>query len=392
MDREITCNFDLPPSREDTYTEKYDARQRLFGRNDVTPLWVADMDLPAPGFLTKALQQRISHPLYGYTEQYDAVFTAIQWWLQDQHGVEIDREAILLSPSVVTSMCLAIQAYTEPGDSVALLSPVYGPFFTTVTSNGRSVADCPLVVRESRHHIDFNHLENTLAQPAVKLLLFCNPHNPGGRVWTVDELEQVANLCAANGVVLFSDEIHSDIVYPPQRHTSILSVAGAQPHTIQAHSIGKTFNASGLQASFCSIADPNLRQPFRQVQNAVHAGDINLLGKTAIASALSPEGAEYKRQLVAYLQENTRAVCRRMGAISGVAVMKPESTFLVWCDFRSHGPWQEVFRRLIKNAGVALSGGKFFGPAGAGWFRINCAHPRSQLYPAIDRIASEFNA
>lgn len=391
MKQEITYNFDDPPTRQGTYTEKYAARKSRFGRADVTPLWVADMDLPAPNFLTAALQERVGHPLYGYTEQYDAIFSAIQWWMQDQHAVAIERTWILLSPSVVTSICMAIQTSTEPGDSVALLSPVYGPFFTTVTSNGRSVVDCPLVVREGRHQIDFAGLEKALAQPAVKLLLFCNPHNPGGRVWTPDELEQVASLCAANGVVLFCDEIHSDIVYPPHRNSSIFSITGTHPHTIQAHSIGKTFNASGLQASFCIIADPGLRQHFRQVQNAGHAGDVNLLGKTALASVLSPQGAEYKRQLVTYLHENTREVCRRMSAINGVRVMEPESTFLVWCDLRNHGPWQEVLKRLIKNAGVALSGGTFFGPAGEGWFRINCAHPRSQLYAAIDRIASEFS-
>ena len=391
MEQKLIYNFDNSPSREGTCTEKYEACQRLFGRADVTPLWVADMDLPAPAFLTNALQERVSHPLYGYTEQYDAVFAAIQWWLKDQHGVGIDQEAILLSPSVVTSMCMAIQAYTEPGDSVALLSPIYGPFFTTVINNDRSVADCPLLVREGRHHIDFAQLDKILAQPAVKLLLFCSPHNPGGRVWTPDELEQVSSLCAVNGVVLFCDEIHSDIVYPPHHNTSIFSIANAHSHTIQAHSIGKTFNASGLQASFCCIVDPNLRQRFSQVQNAAHAGDINLLGKTAITTLFSPQGVEYKRQLLAYLYENTREVCRRMGAIKGVEVMEPQATFLVWCDFRRHGSWQEVSRRLVNNAGVALSGGTFFGPAGAGWFRINCAHPRRQLYPAIDRIVSEFS-
>lgn len=391
MDQKVIYNFDDSPSREGTYTEKYEARRRLFGRADVTPLWVADMDLPAPAFLANALQERVLHPLYGYTEQYEAVFSAIQWWLKDQHRVDIDRSAILLSPSVVTSICLAIQTCTEPGDSVALLSPVYGPFFTTVTSNGRNLVDCPLLVREGRHHIDFFQLEKDLARPDVKLLLFCSPHNPGGRVWTPDELEQVLSLCAANGVVLFCDEIHSDIVYPPHCNSSIFSIAGAHPHSIQAHSIGKTFNVSGLQASFCCIADPNLRKRFCRVQNAAHAGDVNLFGKTAIATALSPQGAEYKRQLVAYLYDTTREVCRRMGAIKGIEVMEPQSTFLVWCDFRRHGTWQEVSRRLVDYSGVALSGGTFFGPAGAGWFRINCAHPRCELYPAIDRIASEFN-
>lgn len=390
MGQKLNYNFDESPSRKGTFAEKYDACKRFFGMDDVVPLWVADMDLSAPAFLTDALRERIEHPLYGYTEQYDGVFDAIQWWMNDQHQAEIDRKSILLSPSVVTSMCLAVQTCTEPGDAVALLSPVYGPFFTTATTNGRIVVDCPLRVENSRHIVDFEKLEKTLARSEVKLLMFCNPHNPGGRVWTPDELSRVARLCSTHGVVLFCDEIHSDIVYPPNRNTSILTVEESRFNTIMTHSIGKTFNASGLQASFCVIPDPALRRRFRKIQTAAHAGDINLLGKIALAAALSPEGAEYKRQLVAYLRENTREVCRRMSMIATVDVMEPQSTFLVWCDFRTFGPWQETFRRMLEHAGVALSGGRFFGPAGEGWFRINCAHPRRQLYPAIDQLAAEF--
>lgn len=392
MDQNIIYDFDNPPSREGTFTEKYDARQHFFGNPDAVPLWVADMDLQAPAFLTYALSERVAHPLYGYTEQYDLVFDAIQWWMSDQHGIDVDRKWILLSPSVVTSMCLAVQAYTEPGDAVALLSPVYGPFFTTSTGNGRIIADCPLLIQNGRHEIDFAKLEEVLARPDVKLLMFSNPHNPGGRVWSREELERISSLCADNGVVLFSDEIHSDIVYPPHRNTSMLSIETARPHTIVTHSIGKTFNASGLQASFCILPDAGIRQRFRKAQNAVHVGDVNLLGKTALCTALSPQGAEYKRQLVAYLRENTLEVCRRINAIDKVSAMVPEATFLVWCDFRPLGPWQDTFKRLVHNAGVALSGGTFFGPAGEGWFRINCAHPRAQLYPAVDRIVQEFES
>jgi cystathionine beta-lyase len=392
MDQEIIYNFDEPPSRKGTFTEKYDARKRMFGAPDAVPLWVADMDLPAPRFLTEALMERITHPLYGYTEQYAEVFDAIQWWMNDQHEVDIDRKWIVLSPSVVSSMCIAIQACTEPGDAVALLSPVYGPFFTTAKDNGRNIADCPLLIKDGQHQIDFTVLEETLARAEVKLLMFSNPHNPGGRVWSRTELEKVASLCAANGVVFFCDEVHADIVFPPNRNTCGLAINEALPCTILAHSIGKTFNTSGLLASFCIIANPNIRQRFRRVLTSVHSGDINLIGKTALAAALTPQGAEYKRQLIAYLHENTREVSRRMRSLENVMVMEPQSTFLVWCDFRKIGSWQEVFKRLLNEAGVALSGGTFFGPSGEGWFRINCAHPRSQLYPAIDRIIDAFRS
>jgi cystathionine beta-lyase len=217
------------------------------------------------------------------------------------------------------------------------------------------------------------------------LLLLCNPQNPGGRVWSADELRRLVGLCAANGVVLFSDEIHSDIVYPPQRHNTLLAIDGADATGLVAHSIGKTFNTSGLQASFSIIPDAGLRTRFRAAAEKAHAGDINVLGKVALASAFSPDGAEYKRQLVEYLRGNTRLVCERLRA-GGIPAMLPEATFLVWGDFRGFGSWQAVFKRLLNDANVALSGGNFFGPAGEGWFRINCAHPRARLLAATDRI------
>jgi cystathionine beta-lyase len=198
-------------------------------------------------------------------------------------------------------------------------------------------------------------------------------------------------LCADNEVVLFSDEIHCDIVYPPGRHNSLLNISGADAVGVVAHSIGKTFNTSGLQSSFTIIPDAGLRNRFRAAQARSHTGDVNLLGKLALAHALSPEGAEYKRQLVAYLFENTRQVCDKLRRLDAVDVMEPEATFLVWSDFRRYGPWQEVFSRLINDANVALSGGAFFGPAGEGWFRVNCAHPRSLLLPAVDRIVAAFS-
>ena len=238
--------------------------------------------------------------------------------------------------------------------------------------------------------MDFELLKKTLARPDVKLLLLCNPQNPGGRAWELPILEDVVRLCEEFDVTLFSDEIHSDVVYAPARHQSILNIPEADELSMVAHSIGKTFNTSGLQSSFVITKNKKLRSAFRRVQEEVHAGDINLLGKAAMAAALSPEGADYKKQLVAYLHENTKQVCERLEQIDGLTVMRPEATFLVWSDFRTFGPWQDVFKRLIQDANVALSGGSFFGPAGEGWFRINCAHPRSKLLPAVERIVSIF--
>ncbi len=390
MEKEIIYDFDTPVSRLGTYAEKYEARGKYFGSPDVEPFWVADMDLPAPAFLTDALRARIEHPIFGYTEQYREVYDAVAWWMKHEHGAAAEAETVLLSPSVVTSISLAIQAFTKAGDSVAVLSPVYGPFFGCTTQNGRRVADVPLRVEDGKFAIDFTALENALAQPAVKLMLMCNPQNPGGRAWSAAELQQTAALCLKHGVILFSDEIHSDIVYAPAKHQSMLNIPAADEILVMAHSIGKTFNASGLQASFAVIRNPELRSKFRKAQDCSHCGDINLLGKTALAHALSPRGAEYKKQLVAYLHENTLQVCERLRQIDGLTVMQPEATFLVWSDFRAFGDWQTVFKKLVHEARVALSGGAFFGPAGEGWFRINCAHPRSRLLPAVERMVSVF--
>lgn len=390
MEEKVVYDFDTPVSRLGTYAEKYDARERFFGAADVEPFWVADMDLPTPGFLVEALRERVWHPMYGYTEQYDQVFGSIAWWMNHEHGAVVDSKWVSLSPSVVTSISMAIQAFTEEGESVAVLSPVYGPFFGCTKINKRKVADVPLLVTDGKFEIDFQALENALSRPEVKLMLMCNPQNPGGRAWSFQYLEKIVGLCSKHGVVLFSDEIHSDVVYAPAKHQSVLNIPAADEIALVAHSIGKTFNTSGLQSSFVITKNPKLRSKFRRAQDRAHVGDVNLLGKVALAAAFSPEGAEYKRQLVDYLHVNTKQVCDRLKQIDGLSVMQPEATFLVWSDFRAFGDWQSVFKRLIGEANVALSGGSFFGPAGEGWFRINCAHPRSQLLSAVERIISAF--
>lgn len=387
----MTYDFDSIISRAGTYAEKYELREKKFGKADAEPFWLADMDLPAPRFVVDALRKRIEHPIFGYTAQYDSVTDSIVWWMRNEHDAEVDPSWISFAPSVVASISTAVRVLSNAGDSVAVLSPVYGPFFTYVDLHGRHIADCPLLVNENRFDIDFPLLNKTLERPEVTLLLLCNPQNPGGRVWSKTELVKIVECCAANNVLIFSDEIHSDFVYEPLKNISMLNIEGAEKIGVVAHSIGKTFNTSGLHASFTIIPDAELRGRFRAAAELAHSGDINLLGKVAIEAVFSPEGIEYKRQLLAYLRENTRLVVERLRD-GGIAAMLPESTFLVWGDFREFGPWHEVHNRLLNEANVALSDGPFFGPAGTGWFRINCAYPRAVLLAAVDRIVATFKA
>jgi cystathionine beta-lyase len=391
MEEKITYDFDTIISRLGTQAEKYDAREQYYGTADVEPFWVADMDFPSPCFLVEALQARVAHGLFGYTEKDASLYDAISWWMNDQHGVEVSHEMVSLSPSVVSSISMAIEAYTLPKDCVVVLSPVYGPFFTTVKLHGREVADCPLRLVEGRYEMDWQVIEHALSDAKTKLLLLCNPQNPSGRVWEASELEKLGMLCKKYDVVLFSDEIHSDIVYAPAKHTSVLSIPELRDHVIMAHSIGKTFNTSGLKSSFSIVPNPVLRNALRRAHRRAHSDNINLLGKTAITHLFSPDGAEYKRQLNEYLSASTTEVVKKLATIEGLAPMQPQATFLVWCDFRAQGDWKTVSARLIKEAQVALSGGTFFGPAGEGWFRINCGHSRRQLFPAVDRICSLFS-
>ena len=387
----MTIDFDREISRLGTGAEKYEAREALFGKADVEPFWVADMDLPTPAFVTSALKKRLDHSMFGYTTVADEVYRAILWWQETQHRVTLEKNWIRLSPSVVTSIALAVQSLSAPGDGVVVFSPVYGPFFFVTEHNQRKVLDQPLQLKDGQYAMDFDALERCFSEDRPSLLLLCNPHNPGGRVWRESELRRLVALCRAHNVKIFSDEIHCDIVYAPARHTSLLTIDEAQDICIVAHSIGKTFNTSGLNASWVMIPNNEIRKGFVDAQELSHCGGVNLLGKIALASALTPEGAQYKTELVAYLQGNTRESAAALQRIPDANIMVPEATFLLWCDFREFGRWPTVMKRLIHEANVALSGGTFFGPAGQGWFRLNCAHPRKKLIAASERIVATFS-
>ncbi len=391
MATQIIPDFDLPVDRENTDAAKYDVRAQVFGNENVQPLWVADMDLPAPPFLQDALSKRIAHPCYGYTVQSQALKQSVKWWMEKEHEVMVDPGSILFSPSVVTTICNAIAAFTRKGEGVALFSPVYERFYPAISNQDRRVVNIPLLLDDGRYDIDFTAFEQACRAGKVKMLLFCNPQNPGGRVWSRAELEKLVHICRDNDILLLADEIHSDIVYPPNRHTSVLAIRGAGGITVLAHSIGKTFNCSGLQPSFVLIADKALRRRFQAQGDKTHTGDINLTAKTAIQALLSGEGQQFKKALISYLAANRDMLAGRLAPMTQLSMMLPESTFLAWINFRGTGLAHDAInKKLIHEAGLGLSNGLVYGPAGEGWFRLNFAVARSELEKAISRLENHF--
>jgi cystathionine beta-lyase len=384
-------DFDLPVNREATDAAKYDARRRIFGNNTIQPLWVADMDLPAPPFLQDALIKRIQHPCFGYTVQSRALKKSVQWWMREEHAVTVGPEEILFSPSVVTTMSNAVAAFTKKGEGIALFSPVYERFYSSIINLKRTVVNIPLLLDQGRYHIDFAAFEQACRNGSVKMVLFCNPHNPSGRVWSKEELTELVRICCENKVLLLADEIHSDIIFPANIHTSLLVIDGAQQCTLLAHSIGKTFNCSGLQPSFVLIPDHQLRKRFHAETQRAHTGDINLLAKVAIQTLFSKEGQQYKKALIHHLQENRDLLTRRLDPLKGLSMMIPEATFLAWLDFRGIGlPHKEIQQKLIAEAGLGFSDGLVYGPAGEGWFRLNFAVAREELEKAIGKLEKTF--
>lgn len=380
-----TDQFDQIHDRRGT-AEKYDLRQQLFGSEDLTPMWVADTDFVAPYCVQQALSNRVTHPLYGYQEARPSpTIEAIQWWLDRVHQLIVAEEEVLLSPSVVTSMGCAIDAFTSEGGGVGFMTPIYPPFFKMPTYHNRKPVAIPLKREVQRYHIDFELLAQQL--PNIELLMFCHPHNPSGRVWSVEELQQVLAMCRAAGVIVFSDEIHSDLVHASNIHTPLLSLPSAQECVVMAHSIGKTFNCAGLRASFMVIPDENLRKRFFRSQKKTHVDEISCMGKVALAAALSQEGYAYRSALLAYLAENIAATVKALNTVPDVEIMIPDATFLVWADL-SGLPVSEVDlkRLLIDQAKVGFSAGESFGEPGRGYYRINVGLQRARLDEALLRV------
>lgn len=378
-------DFDRVIDRQGTDCEKYDLRSLRFGRADVVPLWVADMDFAAPPTVIEALAERVQHGIWGYTQASGRLNNALVAWAAARHDWTLDPHDILLTPGVVPVLYAAVQQFTQPGDGVVVMPPVYPPLMNAVTENARDLLLCPLVERPDGYEMDWAGLEAIGSR--ARLLLFCSPHNPVGRVWRPEELDRLLTLAERFDWLIVSDEIHADLVYEPHRHTVLASRPGGAQRVITCQAPSKTFNIPGLNLSWTVCGTPEQRRRLQAAFGQLHLSMNHPLSLLAAETAYAT-GGPWLDALLAYLRETQRHILSRLAGT--VWRTRPsEGTYLLWLDPRAAGlsedDWQQ---RLVHEAGVGLSRGSFFGTAGQGAFRLNYAAPRSLVLPAVDRIAA----
>lgn len=383
----MSFDFDQTISREGTASVKYDGRIAYFGTADVTPLWVADMDFAAPPAVTAALAARAAHPIYGYTRYPDSLYDALIVWLRQRHGWPVEREWIVMCPGVVPSLHAAVMAFAQPGEGVIVQPPVYFPFFSAVTSSARRLIENPLRLTDGRYRIDFEHLEQCAAAGA-KLLLLCSPHNPVGRVWQRDELAEILRIARRHKLVVLSDEIHADLVYPDRHHTVLATLADESDNLITAVAPSKTFNIPGLGLSCLVIPDPELRAAIGAVFTTLHVSASNPFSIVAFEAAYRDGGA-WLDALMAYLQTTRDFVldyARRH--LPGIRPIAPEGTYLVWLDCRGMQLSDAALRDFfIRQARLGMNPGTVFGTGGSGFMRLNLASPRHVIAEALARVS-----
>ncbi|MBT3382879.1 MAG: putative C-S lyase [Prolixibacteraceae bacterium] len=384
-------NFNEIVPREGTNCIKYDAREWYFKTNDVLPLWVADMDFKTPDFIVEAIKKRAEHEIFGYTFRPDSYFQSIIGWMKSQHDWEIQKEWISFSPGVVSALTFAIQTFSKPGDGVVVQPPVYFPFFDCVKGTKRKMVENPLKIENGRYTFDFEDLKQKIDEN-TKILLLCNPQNPGGTVWTRTELEELANICHENKIMIVSDEIHSDLVFNGHKHIPIASISDeVAQNCMVCMAPSKTFNVAGLASSMVII--PN-KCTFARYEKAIgigHLGMGNIFGSVALQASFS-NGDEWLNQMLDYVWKNYLFLEDFFKTnLPKIKVMKPEATFLVWLDFTAYEMNdKELWKFTTEKAKVGLNNGGRFGSGGDGWLRINIGCPRSILEEALKMMGDAF--
>ena len=385
-------DFDRPIDRTRDISIKWSPqlRREMYGEADILPMGIADMDFPTAPAVARAVQARAAHETYGYGYLAPEFLDACVRWQRERHGWDIRPDWIIYTPGVNMALVCALEMYTQPGEGVIIQSPVYYPYYDYVNGTGRKLVLNPLVNREGRYEMDFAHLEELAADPHNKLMLLCSPHNPVGRAWTRAELERVGRICLDHGVMLAVDEIHADLVLPPNRHIPFASLSPElAQHCIICTSPSKTFNLAGLLVSDIIIPSDEIRAAFRKKMAPYYLWPGNF--GTAAQIAAYTEGGPWLDQLLDYLAGNARYIADFLAqALPWVKYRIPEATYLAWLDCRDLGLAPEaLWDRMLHRAKVAPDNGVLFGPQGEGdgFLRLNFACPRAQLQEALTRMA-----
>lgn len=392
-------HFDQVIDRSNTGSAKWESSvlEQKFGkgRGNLLPLWVADMDFACPDVVFNAMEQRLSHRVFGYSLNDTRHNDALINWFNRRHGWQIQEDSIVNTPGIVPGVHYLIQCFTKPGDGVLIQPPVYYPFAQAINTNGRHVVKNSLILNNYRYDMDFKDLEEKTRDPRVKLAILCSPHNPVGRVWHREELERFGAICLKNNVLVFADEIHCDLVMPGFTHTSYQSISfELSQGSIAANAASKTFNLAGFGHSSLIIPNEVYRHEMGHFFNCLgfdSTGPSNLFG--AIAARAAYEGGEpWLVDLISYIYNNFLYLKKRIEKeLPGVRVFDLEATYLPWIDFNPLGlPPEKIVQIIEEKAGLALDHGNWFGQSGAGFERINIACPRQLLSKATDALIAAF--
>ena len=385
--------FDTPISRAGSHCSKWDMLEPLYGLapDDGLAMWVADMEFRPPQAVQQALEKMLAHGVYGYFGDDRDYLDAIRWWMKTRHGWDVAPEWVFTTHGLVNGTALCIDAFTKPGDAVVLMTPVYHAFARIIKAAGREVLECPLVIRDGLAKMDLAAWEQRLSG-REKMLILCSPHNPGGRVWTSEELRAVAAFCEKHDLILVSDEIHHDLVYPGQKHTVMANAAPEIANRlVMMTAATKTFNIAGAHTGNVIIADPILRQTFANRMNAMGIS-ANSFGMHMVTAAYSPEGAVWVDALMRYLDGNRKLFDEGISRIPGLRSTPLEATYLAWIDFSATGMAQtEFIERVQKTAKIATNYGASFGKGGETYLRFNIACPRAMVAEAVSRLEKAFS-
>lgn len=387
------ADFQTVYNRKNTHSYKWDHVQTVFNTDDVLPMWVADMDFKAPKAVNDALKERAEHGIYGYTIINDDIKKNVVNWMNYQHGWDINEKWLSFSPGVITSLHTAIQTFTDENDKILLQTPVYTPFFNIIRNGKREVIENSLKYNGDKYEIDFNDFEEKLQQ-GVKAFILCSPHNPVGRVWTNNELLEMARLCLKYNVLIFADEIHADLVFKDHTHTPIASLSDEiAKQTITFMSPTKTFNLAGLQASFIVTSDTKKRLLLDKELAQQGFSMLNTMGIIALEAAYK-HGADWLNELMEVIEDNKKFVKSTLEKnTNGVLkVVDSEATYLLWVDCHKLQLDDKSLQKfMIEKAKVGLNPGSAYGKDGEQFMRINIACPKETLKEGIDRIVGAVN-
>ena len=388
----MNYDFDTVTDRKNTNAIKYDLAKKRGKPEDAVSLWVADMDFPTAPCIQKAVAEKAAHGIWGYSRPDNRYYDALKKWYKERHNFEVQNEWVENTPGVCFALAAAVKAFTKEGESVLIQKPIYYPFFNIINSLQRKVVNSSLILKNNHYEIDFDDFERKIVQENVKMFILCSPHNPGGRVWTKQELQKISEICLAHNVLVVSDEIHSDITFGSNVHTVYGSLSEqALKNSIICTAPSKSFNLAGLQFSNIFIADEKLRKAFSKELDKTGYDEPSVFGIVAATAAYS-EGADWFDSVKSYIWENILFAKNYIEEnASKIKVLVPEGTYLLWLDFSKTGlSDSEINDRVLNKAKVWLDSGSMFGKEGEKFQRINCATPRIILEDALKRICSQF--